>query len=268
MNEKEFPIGANIIYEILDPVTGKKYIGSKMNWKGPGTYFGSSGHPEMIEIKKTRKLDLIFNILEIVETQKDLIDRELYYQKRFKVVESEDYWNIKYVNKWNSYMIGRSHSEETKEKMRIGNLNKIMPQSAIETLKIKNKKVWDDKKESGENYFSDIGMSKLVEEGKKVGKLPRDAEWSRKHRERRLGSTNKRESKDKTSKTLAEKYEKGEIRNGMAKKVFFIPIEGDPIEYPNRKLAAKTIGKQSYHITQAIRGGKIMCGGYWRDSLN
>ena len=147
------PIGANIIYEIFDPVTGKKYIGSKVNWKGQGTYYGSSKNPEMIEIRNTRKSDLILTVLEIVENKSELIERELYHQKKFKVVESADYWNIKYANKWDSYMVGRSHSEETKEKMRIGNKNKILQPDAREKIRIKNKKAWDNKKRSRGKLF-------------------------------------------------------------------------------------------------------------------
>ena len=31
----------DIVYLIKDTVTGLKYIGSKKDWQGPGTYFGS-----------------------------------------------------------------------------------------------------------------------------------------------------------------------------------------------------------------------------------
>lgn len=221
----------------------------------------------MIEIKKSRRDDLIFTVLEIVEDPTNIIERESHFQKKFKVVESPDYWNIKYANGWNSYMIGRSPSEETRQKMRLGNLGKTMTISAIETLRIKNKKAWDDKKEAGESYFSDEGMKKLIEDGKKVGKLPRDAEWSRKHRERRLGSKNTEESKGKASKSLKERYRNSEIVNGMAKKVFFVPLDGDTIEYSSRKVAALAVSKQSYHITKAIKEKTILCGGYWKDFL-
>jgi dTDP-glucose pyrophosphorylase len=86
-------IDMNVIYEISDPITGKKYIGSKTNWKGPGTYYGSSKNPEMKSIIKERKSTLVFNILEEVDSISNILEREEYWQRLYKVAESEMYWN-------------------------------------------------------------------------------------------------------------------------------------------------------------------------------
>jgi hypothetical protein len=161
-------------------------------------------------------------------------------------------------------MIGRSHSRETRDKIGAGNKDKVMPLCAIEILRIKNKKVWDDKKEAGESYFSDATLEKLKESGRKVGKLPKDAEWSKKHRERKLGSKNTEESKDKTSRALKEKYKNLEISNGMAKSVMAIPINGiTALFYKNKTEAAASIGKQRYHINQAIKEKIPLCNFFW-----
>jgi hypothetical protein len=220
----------------------------------------------MIEIKKSRKDDLIFTVLEIVKDPINLIERESHHQKKFNVVESSDYWNIKYANGWNSYMIGRSHSRETRDKIGAGNKDKVMPLFAIETLRTKNKKAWDDKREAGESYFTEEGMANLIEEGRKVGKLPRDAEWSRKHRERKLGSKNTEESKGKTSRSLKEKYKNSEISNGMSKCVMSISMDGITTQfYKNKTEAAASIGKQRYHINQAIKEKIPLCNFFWSD---
>lgn len=100
----------HVIYEITDTITNLKYIGSKRNWKGNGTYFGSLGckcerlkkyklQQEWKESVKSRPLTFSFRILESFEeiSNKDLINKELEYQKKYNVVKSEQYVNAGYA---------------------------------------------------------------------------------------------------------------------------------------------------------------------------
>lgn len=102
----------DIIYLITDIVTNLKYIGSKKNWKGENTYWGSPNCKnkkyKKYEIQQQWKKDLIerpetfiFDILESYEKieHKCLLERELYYQYKFNVVQSNEYINVGFAKK-------------------------------------------------------------------------------------------------------------------------------------------------------------------------
>lgn len=251
----------NIIYEISDPVTGKKYIGSKTNWKGPGTYYGSSRNPEMVSIIKERKSTLIFNILEEVKAGDKILQREEHWQRLCGVAESDIYWNERYAYAWDFYMTGKKHSQESIDKIKKSHNDPKM----VRYLSEKAKEKWNEKRENGEDYFTPEGMDILRKEGSKVGKFPRSEEWSRKHRERKLGSTNTEESKIKASKALKLKYLNNEIENGYAKKVISTSeIDGTEMEHKSIRQAALSIGKGREPIRQAIKTGKSLGGFYWK----
>jgi hypothetical protein len=255
----------NIIYEISDPITGKKYIGSKCNWKGPGTYFGSSRNEEMVSIIKERKHTLEFNVLEYIESKDIVIEREQYWQRLNRVVESEEYWNLKYATSWHSFMINKKHSCETTKKISASNMGRVITKEAIEATSKTVKAIWDEKKNNGENYFTPQGMESLRIEGAKVGKFPRSEEWSRKHRERKLGSSNTTESKIKASKALKLKYLNGEIENAYAKKVIATSeTDGTETEHKSITQGAISIDHKAHNIRQAIKTGKPLGGFYWK----
>ena len=258
-------IDMNIIYEISDPITGKKYIGSKCNWKGTGTYYGSSRNPEMLAIIKERKHTLEFNVLEYIESKDIVIEREQYWQRLNRVVESEKYWNLKYATSWHSFMIDKKHSPATLEKMRVSQLGKIITKEAIEATSKTVKAIWDEKRAKGESYCTPEGMEGWRKNGFSVGKLPKTDEQRRKLREVRLGSTNTEESKTKASRSLKIKYLNNEIENGYAKKVVSTSeTDGTETEHKSIRQAALSIGKGREPIRQAIKTGKPLGGFYWK----
>ena len=251
----------NIIYEISDPITGKKYIGSKTNWKGTGTYYGSSKNPEMKSIIKERKSTLVFNILEEVDSISNILEREEHWQRLYKVAESEIYWNERYAYAWSFYMTGKTHKQESIDKIKKSHNEPKMIKHLSEKAKLK----WDEKKDNGEDYFTPEGMDNLRKEGTKVGKFPRSEEWSRKHRERKLGSFNTPESKIKTSKALKLKYLNSEIENAYAKKVIATSeIDGTETEHKSITQGAISIGYKAHNLRQAIKTGKSLGGFYWK----
>jgi hypothetical protein len=251
----------NVIYEISDPITGKKYIGSKTNWKGPGTYYGSSKNPEMKSIIKERKSTLVFNILEEVDSISNILEREEYWQRLYKVAESEMYWNARYAYAWDFYMTGKTHTQESIDKIKKSHNDPKM----VKYLREKAKEKWDEKRGNGEDYFSQEGMDNLRKEGAKVGKFPRSEEWSRKHRERKLGSSNTPESKTKTSKALKLKYLNGEIENAYAKKVIATSeTDGTEMEHKSITQGAISIGYKAHNLRQSIKTGEPLGGFYWK----
>lgn len=255
----------NIIYEISDPITGKKYIGSKCNWKGTGTYYGSSRNPEMLAIIKERKHTLEFNVLEYIESKDIVIEREQYWQRLNRVVESEEYWNLKYATSWHSFMINKKHSQETANKISASNIGRIITKEAIEATSKTVKAIWDKKRANGEDYFTQEGMDNLRKEGAKVGKFPRSEEWSRKFRDLRSGSTNTPESKTKTSYTMKLKYLNGEIENAYAKKVIATSeTDGTEMEHKSITQGATSIGYKAHNLRQAIKTGNPLGGFYWK----
>ena len=100
----------NIIYIITDTIKGLKYIGSKKDWKGNNTYFGSPsiksiGHPKYklqqqwkVDIKE-RPLTFMFEVLEEVINEKYLNERELEYQIKNDAINSLEFINGAYARK-------------------------------------------------------------------------------------------------------------------------------------------------------------------------
>ena len=82
----------NVIYRTHDSITGEMYIGSKKNFV-LGKYFGSPRNKRAIEIIKTRPETLIVEILETVNDYNLLLEREIYWQQLYDVVNNPLYWN-------------------------------------------------------------------------------------------------------------------------------------------------------------------------------
>ena len=82
----------NVIYRTHDSLTGEMYIGSKKNYIH-GKYFGSPRNKRAIEIIKTRPETLSVEILETVHDYNLLLEREIYWQQLYDVVNNPLYWN-------------------------------------------------------------------------------------------------------------------------------------------------------------------------------
>lgn len=73
------------------------YIGSKYNWKGEGTYYGSSRHPLL---KNADKNDLDFKVIWKSEdcTLAELQEVEKQVQQHFNVVSDDKFFNLSIAN--------------------------------------------------------------------------------------------------------------------------------------------------------------------------
>jgi len=254
----------NIIYKITDPITGKKYLGSKCNYKGLGTYFGSSAHPEMKEIRLTRPETLIFEVIEKNIPKNKLKEREDYYQRLNKVVEDNTWWNLKYVSNWDNFMLNKSHKKESKKKISKAHINKkITPDVRIKisnTLKDKFKKV-------GKRYWSNKGLNNLKETARKnfTGISPsqetRD-KISKTKKEQKVTYT--QEQKDKISNKIKNLYKLGEIKNGKAIIIQKLNDNMDVIfEYSSISKIAKELNIMRPTFMRNAFKGKYM-NYYWR----
>jgi len=123
-----------IIYETINLINGKKYIGMDSN-DNP-KYFGS-GLLILRAIEKHGKDNFVKRIIEECKTKEELKEREDYWIQYYNARESENYYNImpgglggdyfthhpnkealreRFVGKNNPFY-GKTHTEENKEKM-------------------------------------------------------------------------------------------------------------------------------------------------------
>ena len=101
----------DIIYLIIDTETNLKYLGSKKNWKGVGTYWGSPS----IKSKRVKKYKLQKQWKDAIKTRIDtfkfivletfknidhieLLKIEKFYQVEFDAINSNEFVNASYAN--------------------------------------------------------------------------------------------------------------------------------------------------------------------------
>ncbi len=243
----------NIVYQVEDPITNKKYIGSKCNWKGEGSYLGSSTDEEMIKIKKDRPETLKFTILESNINKTELKKREDYWQRKFNVVENPLYWNKRYVSNWDFFMLGKNHSAETIEKIRKGNKGLKRSQKTKDNIKKAMRNIdWS-------NYHSTEGIESLRQHASKTFKgQPKSKEHIQKLKEAHKGKSLSKEHKLSISSKMKGHYNNGNITNGMSKKIYC----SDGNEYNSITAASKDKGYQRYNINSVLDTNEKCKGGY------
>lgn len=102
----------DIVYLITDTLTNLKYLGSKKNWKGENTYWGSPNcknkrykkyelQQEWKRNLKSRLETFKFEVIDSYENipHKELLEIELYYQYKLDVVKSMEYVNAGFAKK-------------------------------------------------------------------------------------------------------------------------------------------------------------------------
>jgi hypothetical protein len=102
----------DIVYLITDTLTDLKYLGSKKNWKGENTYWGSPNcknkrykkyelQQEWKRNLKSRLETFKFEVIDSYENipHKELLEIELYYQYKLDVVKSMEYVNAGFAKK-------------------------------------------------------------------------------------------------------------------------------------------------------------------------
>lgn len=141
------------IYIIFHEESNKAYIGSSVNiktrWSNHKWELKSKRHPNSHFQRIVDKYGyncLTYKILEIVEKEEELCNRENYY---LKLLNKEERINHKPPErrgpisdelraKFSISFTGRKLTEEHKEKVRQGNLGKKAPQNQIEAAKLAN----------------------------------------------------------------------------------------------------------------------------------
>lgn len=82
----------HIIYKINNLTNNRYYIGSKKDWKGPNTYWGTSKNKEFWNDFKIH--DFNFEILEEVKEPSKLKQTEIIYLNKFNVLKDPLAYNL------------------------------------------------------------------------------------------------------------------------------------------------------------------------------
>jgi hypothetical protein len=208
----------DIIYIITDSITGLKYVGSKKDWQGLGTYYGSPACKSNVFKKynkqqewkiavKERPETFIFKILEEFNNidYKFLLERELFWHKFYDVINSEEFINVRLVNP-NHYKLGNiyeglSEDESFLIKNKISkSLKDKYSKFSKEELKEKFAKFGEDNPNYG-NFWNEIqkdNLSKKLKENFEYGvTIPYNK-----------GKTNIEIHGEEKSKEISEKFSK------------------------------------------------------------
>jgi hypothetical protein len=177
----------DIVYLITDTITNLKYLGSKKNWKGENTYWGSPNcknkRYKKYELQQEWKYNLKsrldtfkFKIIDFYENipHKKLLEIELYYQYKLNVVKSMEYVNAGFAKKG---FCGDTMSILTEEgrKERIENITKGLKESILKlTDEERNKKYGRFGEDNGTygRKWSDERRKKFSESQRIVMNIP------------------------------------------------------------------------------------------------
>jgi uncharacterized protein YuzB (UPF0349 family) len=265
----------DVVYLITDTITGLKYLGSKKNYLGENTYFGSP-NCKNVENKKyilqqnwkscviERPDTFTFEILEsfdIIE-HKLLIECELSWQQKFNVVKSIEFINAGYARKGFCGNIYENISKE--EKLRI--INKRSSTIRFKnSLLSKEEKLLKYSKSGDKNGMYGYKWSeeqkknisnKLIEKYKHEVSPHKGLKRSKETKEKlsiiaslRVGKKNSfygRKHSQESRNKMTEKL-KGKIPPNRK------PLEIDGIKYDCMKFAIGATGISYHLITQRIK---------------
>lgn len=207
----------DIVYLIKDTITGLKYIGSKKNWKGHGTYFGSPSckskvfkkyaiQQEWKKAVKERPDTFELTILESFDDipHKDLFTKERKWQEKYNCSKSMEFINVRYAT--NKSNIGNIY-EDMDEEESVALKKKIsdgVKRTASEMTPEERKITWSRSGKNNPNY----GNKWSDEDKKKASETVKQEYASGKRKKYKLGKTNKelfgKEKAEEMSKRLSD----------------------------------------------------------------
>ena len=153
------------IYETINLINSKKYIGKHKSSKFDDNYYGS-GITLKRAINKYGKENFKVKILEEIETNQDDLDlREMYWIEHFNAVNDNNYYNRSYGGKeegWTGFnkarkedftlggMYGKHHTKESKNKISVSKKERLKNPDEIEKYSIRAKERWKNLKQRQE----------------------------------------------------------------------------------------------------------------------
>jgi len=253
-----------VIYKTTNLINGKFYIGQD-SINNPN-YYGSGVLLEKA-IKKYGKNNFIKEIIEYCNSKNELDEKEIYYIKKYDSINKG--YNLSIGGNGGPNFLGRSHSEETKQKMKLS---------------------WDDKKRDP-NFLHNMTGFKHSEETKKKysetrkGKLcgPENPMYGKTHtKEARLkmshpkfgpenpmyGKKHTEEAKQKISEKTSGKNNpmygkkhteeaKQKIKDSRKNPINSKKVNIDNVVYNSIMEASRILGVSTYLITSRCKNNKF-----------
>lgn len=215
----------DVIYLIEDSVSGLKYIGSKKNWQGDNTYWGSL----CCNYEKSKKFKLqqewkkhftehketfSFDILEYYEKTsfKFLLKRERYFQEKFNVLKDDTFVNaclaggVGFMGSGEKNpMFGKKHKSSSIKKMSDVQKENGKRYSLERKGKSKEEFLGKEKADIFKKKMSEIAKSRVGEKNSFYGK---------KHKKETIENI-KKKLKGRKPPNIKKIYIDGEIYEGL-----------------------------------------------------
>jgi len=184
----------DIIYLIEDSISGLKYLGSKKNWRGDDTYWGTPCckyekhkkyklQQQWAENFSKHKETFTLNILEEFDDidQKSLLQKEKMYQKTYNVLNDETFINACYAGGTgfmgsgeSNPMYGKKHSTKAKQNMSIKQKKNGKIYSILRTGKT-NEELWGkETADKANKKLSNLAKARVGEKNPFYGKRHTD----------------------------------------------------------------------------------------------
>lgn len=185
----------DIIYLITDTLTNLKYVGSKKDWLGEGTYYGSPNckskknkkyylQQKWKEAIFNRKETFSFSILEQFDkvSHKELLAFELYWQKQLNVVRDLSFINAGYAKKG---YLGNIFETLNKEEA------KLLKEKIKNSINQRYSKMSEDEKKKifGKSNFLNANFGKKWSDDKKRIQSEKIKKYYKTHKNTNLGKT-------------------------------------------------------------------------------
>lgn len=223
------------IYETTNLINGKKYIGKHKSNSFDNKYYGS-GRLFKEDLAKYGKENFSIRVLEEIDNENDLHERETYYIKLFDAVRSPKYYNNSYggeqegwqgVNRMFKYnkekwiesrkksansLSGRTHSKEWRNNISKGLKGK--PKSEEHRLHLRNvKKAFS----AEQRYKIGLNFGTLGKTSSLKGLTKENSETLRKISESQRKTKSSKEWKETIGLEARKKISETRCKNGSAK---------------------------------------------------
>ena len=203
----------DIIYLITDTVTGLKYIGSKKDWEGPGTYFGSPSCKSKIFKKyalqkewkkavKERPDTFELTVLESFDNipHKELFEKEKKWQIKYNVNKSMEFINVRYATKSTLGNIYEDLTDEEADALK-KKVSEGVKRTASKMTTEERKAAWSRSGKNNPNY----GNKWSDEDKNKASEIVKQEYASGKRKKYKLGKTNKELFGEEKAKEISKK---------------------------------------------------------------
>lgn len=163
------------VYMVTNKLNGRKYIGKHKSNGFDDSYYGS-GKVISQAIEKEGKDNFSVEILESYNSLAELNDGEKFFIKKFNAQEDPLFYNISEGGDGGRGMLGKHHSEETKQRISTSEKGKKQSEKSIEKYRetMRNKSEEELKLISHNKSISHLGKKVPKEQKEKISNTLKD----------------------------------------------------------------------------------------------